>query len=84
MWKAGGFEVLPAAGSGSVSYVVDVDFRMELATYDLGTSSNADAEASRRFAVRCVARGPGGPAAGYFKKDVSIDDWNRYQLSKST
>lgn len=84
MWKAGGFKVLPPAGSGSISYVVDVDFRMEFATYDLGTSSNAAAEASGRFAVRCVARGPGGPAAGYMKKDISIDDWNRYQLSKST
>ena len=83
MWNAGGADVLPASDAGSVSYVVDETMRMELPTYRLGRSDNARPQASRRFAVQCVARGPGGPARGYVKRDVPLADWNRYQLSKS-
>ena len=88
MWKAGGAKVLPAASVGSVSYIVDADFRMELVTYHLlssnnGASNNGRSSSARRFAVHCVARGPGGPARGFLQHDVALDDWNRYQLSKS-
>jgi hypothetical protein len=32
--------------------------------------------------VRCVSRGPGAPESGYLRKDIPLDEWNRYQLSK--
>ena len=83
MWKSGGFQGTTAVDAGSVSFVIDADFRMEIATYDVGASSNSQADAGKRFAVHCVARGPGGPARGFIKRDVAIGDWNRYQLSKS-
>ena len=84
MWKAEGQKVLPAAVAGSVSFIVDSNFRMEFVTYHLGgASSNTRPRSVRRFAVHCVARGPGGPARGYLRQDVSLEDWNRYQLSKS-
>lgn len=65
---------LPISDSGNVSFAVDVDFRMQFATYDFAVSSNAEPCSSKRFAVRCVARGPDGAAGEYTKKDVSIDD----------
>jgi hypothetical protein len=88
MWKAEGHKVLPAAEAGSVSFIVDSDFRMEFATYHVGVASdngsrNARGGSARRFAVHCVALGPGGPARGYLQQDIPLDDWNRYQLSKS-
>jgi hypothetical protein len=84
MWKAGGQAVLPAAVAGSVSFIVDSSFRMEFVTYNLGSaSSNTQPRSVRHFAVHCIARGPGGSARGYLQKDVSLEDWNRYQLSKS-
>lgn len=83
MWKAGGHAVLPATDAGTVSYTVDADLRSEIATYRVGASRRSRPGAPRRFAVRCVARGPGGPARGFIKQDVSLVDWNRYQLSKS-
>lgn len=83
MWKAGGVRVLPRTRAGTVSYSIDADHQMEIATYGLTASSDNAPGRSAQFAVRCVARGPNGPARGYIRRDVALEDWNRYQLSKS-
>lgn len=83
MWLAGGLDVLPTTETGSVSYMVDADFQMEMPVYHVIGGDNSQARGARRFSVHCVARGPSGPERGFIRRDIPLEDWNRYQLFKS-
>jgi hypothetical protein len=84
VWKSGGDKLLPTAPASSVSYWVDEDLGLEMPSYKLRHTSNNISQqgGTRPFVVRCVARGPGAPESGYLRKDIPLDEWNRYQLSK--
>lgn len=86
LWKSEGRKLLPRAPASTVSYLVDENLGMEMATYALRKSAantNQQSTAYRDYVVRCVARGPDAPPGGYVRKDVPLEEWNRYQLSKS-
>lgn len=82
MKRSGGYNILPQPLTASMSYIVDTALNMELPTYRVKAGSNISNTASRRFSVRCIARSPDAPEQGYFKQDISLVEWNRYQLSK--
>lgn len=82
-WQSKGDEVLGKSPFSMVSYIEDDDARIELPVYALKKHSSTDQAGNRAaFAVRCVARTPETPAGGYNKRDVSLELWNAYQLSK--
>lgn len=83
MWLAGGLDVLPSNQTGSVSYMVDTDYQLETPVYHVVGGSNVRPSGARPFSVRCVARGPNSPERGFIQSDIPLEDWNRYQLSKS-
>lgn len=74
-WKAGGYRVSPLAGFGTAGLLENVNLQTEMLT--LRTSRNG------RYALRCVALGPGAPAAGYSSRDIPLEEWNAYQLQKT-
>lgn len=81
--EAGGARVLGGDPGSGVSYVVDLDFGMELVTYRLGGAGRTgQAGSSAGFGSRCVARTQAAPVGGYTKADVPLERWNRCQLSK--
>jgi hypothetical protein len=82
MRRNGGSDILPKTEGASMAYIIDTDFKMEMPTYRLTASSNFPNQKYRQFNVRCIARGPGGPSRGYIKQDISLTEWNHYQLSK--
>lgn len=49
---------------------------------DSHSQENAFRNRTRDFSVRCIARGPGSPERGYIKQDISLEEWNYYQMSK--
>ncbi|MEN8131235.1 MAG: hypothetical protein ABFS45_13790 [Pseudomonadota bacterium] len=87
LWKAGGHKLLPRAPASTISYLVDENMSMEMPTYSLSrpaANSNRQPTEYRDYVVRCVARGPNAPPGGYVRRDVSLEEWNRYQLSKAS
>ncbi len=74
-WKAGGYRLSPLAGFGTVGLLENVDFQTEMLS--VRTSRNG------AFALRCVAIGPGAPAAGYLSGDIPLAEWNTYQIQKT-
>jgi hypothetical protein len=84
MWQAGGTQFLPTAATGSMSYSADPELGITLPSYQLHGGSNAPGTARRasRFAVRCIARAPGGPAARTRRSEIPLAQWNRYQLER--
>lgn len=84
MKRAGGAEILPEAEIGSMSYIVDTDLKVEIPTYQVKAGNNSFSNKTGYFSVQCVARGPGSPERGYIKEDISLEEWNHYQISKLT
>lgn len=80
--RNGGSNILPETETGSMAYIVDPDLKMELPAYRVKGGDNTSRKNSRYFSVRCVARGPGSPERGYIKEDISLEEWNDYQLHK--
>lgn len=74
-WKAGGYRLSPLGGYGTIGLLEDIDLQTELLTIRISRNGT--------YAVRCVALGPGAPAAGYSKKDIPLEEWNAYQLRKT-
>jgi len=74
-WKAGGYRFSPLADYGTAGLLENVDLQTEMLS--LRTSRNGT------YALRCVALGPGAPAAGYSSKDIPLEEWNAYQLQKT-
>jgi len=86
LWKSDGRNLLPQAPGSSMSYLVADDLGMELPTYALRKQpapAGGHATVPTGFAVRCIALGADAPAGGYARRDIPLNDWNRYQLSKS-
>ncbi|OGQ94189.1 MAG: hypothetical protein A2521_05870 [Deltaproteobacteria bacterium RIFOXYD12_FULL_57_12] len=75
-WKAGGYRFSPLADFGTAGLLENVDLQIEMLS--LRTSRNGT------YALRCVALGPGAPAAGYSSQDIPLKEWNTYQLQKTT
>ena len=44
--------------------------------------NNSPNSAVLTLKIRCVTRSDQAPSHGYLKKDIPLNDWNRYQLSK--
>jgi hypothetical protein len=74
-WKAGGYRFSPLADYGTAGLLENVDLQIEILS--LRTSRNGT------YALRCVALGPGAPAAGYSSKDIPLEEWNAYQIQKT-
>ena len=74
-WEHAGYRVSPWSGQSTPSLLVDEGLRMELPVWYIGRD--------RTVAVRCVARSPRAPKAGYSRTDIDIERWNRYQLEKA-
>lgn len=84
-WKAGGRELLKDSGGSAVSYIVDDDLGTEIPTYNLrqaSTGAGGQNHGHADFTIRCVARAADAPGGGYAKRDIPIEEWNRYQLAK--
>ena len=74
-WEHAGQRLSPWSGQSTPSVLVDEPFRMQIPVWYLGTG--------QAVAVRCVARSPRAPRAGYLRSDVDTSQWNRYQLEKA-
>jgi hypothetical protein len=73
-WAHAGHDVSPWTGESTPSVLVDETLRLELPVWFRSRNGTV--------AVRCVARGPRAPKAGYLQSDVDMLLWNRYQLEK--
>jgi hypothetical protein len=74
-WAHEGHRLSPWTGQSTPSVLVDEALRMEIPVWDRGRDSGV--------AVRCVARSPMAPKAGYPQADVELSRWNTYQLEKA-
>jgi len=86
-WRASGAVVLPDGGASAIAILVDETFQLEMPTVNLGQQSNNNTESDTAiitFPIRCVARSEQAPRHGYLDKDIPRDEWNHYQLSKTT
>jgi len=83
-WRAAGKQYLPHNVAPAMGYIVDDDIRMVLPSVSLPASGlgNNATRGAISLMLRCVARGAGAPARGYIRSDISISEWNRYQLAK--
>lgn len=83
-WKAGGAGVLPDGGASAISVLIDRDMGLELAVINKGVQggNRHTSRATASYPLRCVARGHQAPPGGYVKGDISLEEWNRYQMSK--
>jgi hypothetical protein len=82
MSRNSGAAFMSKSGTNIMTYTIDTDFKMEMPSYRVKGGGNSFGNKIRRFSVRCIARGPGSPERGYIKQDISLGEWNRYQLSK--
>ncbi len=82
-WLHDGATVLSPAPGASLSYSHDVERGTRWPAYQLRGSDNRGGGASRQFHARCVARTRDAPPGGYTRRDIPLDEWNRYQLAKS-
>jgi hypothetical protein len=74
-WKAGGYRFSPLADYGTAGLLENVDLQTEMLSLRISRNGT--------YAFRCVALGPGAPAAGYSSKDIPLEEWNAYQLQKT-
>lgn len=74
-WDHKGHLVSPWTGESTLSVLVDEGLRLEIPVWYRGSGSTVS--------LRCVARGPRAPKAGYFQSDVDPTRWNQYQLVKA-
>ncbi len=82
MSRNGGADFMSDSGTNSMTYTIDTDFKMEMPSYRVKGGGNSFGNKIRRFSIRCIARGPGSPKRGYIKQDISLEEWNQFQLSK--
>lgn len=85
LWKADGEQQLPAAPASSIGQLLDPKTRLEMPIYHLKTASNNQRQSRTgqpSFVVRCTARGRAAPQAGYLRKDIPLDQWNRFQMRR--
>ena len=74
-WENAGHLVSPWSGQSTPSVLVDEELRMQIPVWHRGNGRNV--------AVRCVARSPRAPKAGYLQHDIELSQWNRYQTDKA-
>lgn len=74
-WAHEGHRLSPWTGQSTPSVLVDEALRMEIPVWYRGRDSGV--------AVRCVARSPRAPKAGYPQSEVDLARWNAYQLEKA-
>jgi hypothetical protein len=74
-WKAEGAAISPGRGYSSMAFMVDTGLQMELPTVFRGTRAG--------YTLRCVARSPKAPEAGYTRDDVELGAWNAFQIRKA-
>jgi hypothetical protein len=73
-WEHEGYTVSPWTGQSTPGVLIDEMLQMEIPVWYRGTGQSV--------AVRCVARSPRAPMAGYFRSDIDTERWNRYQMEK--
>lgn len=73
-WKSGGQRIDPGRGNSYISFIVDLETQTEIQTMSIGRR--------REIAVRCIARSIDAPKRGYTNADISLSEWNTYQLEK--
>lgn len=87
-WRAAGRQYLPHKVVPAMGYMVDDTVGMELPSVSLLAANSDNRNSKNNFTgsiqlmLRCVARGPTAPARGYIRRDIPLDEWNRYQLAK--
>jgi hypothetical protein len=74
-WDHAGHRVSPWTGQSTPSLLVDEALRLEIPVWYRGSGDTV--------AVRCVARSPRAPKAGYLQSDVDSSRWNEFQLEKA-
>lgn len=74
-WAHEGHRLSPWTGQSTASVLVDGALRMEIPVWYRGRDTGVS--------VRCVARSPRAPRAGYPDPEVDIARWNEYQLGKA-
>jgi hypothetical protein len=74
-WEHAGHEVSPWTGQSTPSLLVDEALRLEIPVWYRGSGATV--------AVRCVARSPRAPKAGYLQSDVDLSRWNQFQLEQA-
>lgn len=74
-WAHEGHRLSPWTGQSTPSVLVDEAQQIELPVWYRGRESGV--------AVRCVARSPRAPKAGYPQAKVDVARWNAYQLEKA-
>ena len=74
-----------SASTSKVSQLIDTNYGISQPIYVL-RNENYNTENTetnvRTFVFRCVARSINAPAGGYNNNDISLQEWNNYQLSK--
>ncbi|MDH5325651.1 MAG: hypothetical protein OEZ68_05120 [Gammaproteobacteria bacterium] len=82
-WRAAGIKYLPHKAEPAMAYIVDTQLRMEVPSVSLLSQGNSSASGDLKpLLIRCVALGPGAPLRGYVQNDISLEQWNRFQISK--
>jgi hypothetical protein len=74
-WAHAGHRLSPWTGESTPSVLVDEALRMEIPVWYRGREATV--------AVRCVARSPRAPRAGYPQADIDTSRWNQYQMEKA-
>ncbi|MCW8963465.1 MAG: hypothetical protein OQL16_06675 [Gammaproteobacteria bacterium] len=85
LWKGEGNMQLPRAPTSSVSLIIiEGAPPIEMPAYAMRHSGSKQGvnPGNQDFVVRCVALTANAPAGGYKQSEISLDEWNRYQLSK--
>lgn len=84
-WQHKGDDFIGKSPYSVVSYIYDESLPAEFPTYALTQKFTEGQSRTRaKFAVNCVAITADAPAAGYEKRDIPLELWNAYQLSKMT
>jgi len=85
LWKSQGQHPLSSAKTSTVAQNIDVQFGFEMPVYalrNIGQGNKPGPIGKRLFSLRCVALTKDAPVGGYVRSDISLDEWNSYQLSK--
>ena len=84
-WRAAGKQHLPDNVAPAMGYIVDEKSGMQLPSVALPAKGygNENRRGDIQLFLRCVGRGASAPARGYIRSDITLSEWNRYQLSKT-
>ena len=73
-WKANGKKIVPMSNFSSISLLINIANESEIESYTL--------KPNKQFVINCVARTKTAPTHGYTQEDISLSEWNNYQLQK--